>query len=409
MAHNGNLTNARQLGNELYQSDLRHLNTESDSEVLLNIFAHELHRVTSFSPRAEDVFAAVASLHKRVVGAYAVVAMIAGYGIVGFRDPYAIRPILVGERRGRTGTEYMVASESVALDVLGFTRARDLEPGEAVWIRPGRPIEFRQCAHNPEYRPCIFEHVYLARPDSIIDGISVYQARLRMGEMLARRIRALHPDDRIDVVMPIPDTATTSATALSHLLGVSYREGFIKNRYIGRTFIMPAQQERQHSVRRKLNPIESEFRDRNVLLVDDSIVRGTTSRQIVQLARRAGASKVFFASAAPPVRHPNVYGIDMPSTAELVAHARRQDEVAAFLGADWLVYQDLADLVAATRGDSRRVTSFETSIFDGCYVTPGIDQAYLENLGRERKDDAKHRRTRMYGREDVIDLHNQET
>ena len=319
------------------ESDLRHVNTNSDSEVLLNVFAHELAVRNKLQPTEEDIFAAVSCVHDRCVGGYAVVAMITGHGIVGFRDPNAIRPIVFGQRHTENGVEYMIASESVALDVLGFTLIRDLAPGEAVYITEEGKLYTRQCAKAPKYAPCIFEHVYLARPDSIMDGISVYKARLRMGEKLADKILRERPDHDIDVVIPIPDTSRTAALELANRLGVKFREGFVKNRYIGRTFIMPGQAARKKSVRQKLNAIELEFRGKNVMLVDDSIVRGTTCKQIIQMAREAGAKNVYFCSAAPAVRYPNVYGIDMPSAHELIAHNRSTEDVSKLIGADWLV------------------------------------------------------------------------
>lgn len=356
LAHNGNLTNVEQLSREIYESDLRHINTNSDSEVLLNVFAHELARCGKLQPSQEDIFDAVRAVHKRCVGGYAAIAMVTGYGIVGFRDPNAIRPIVFGQRETENGVEYMIASESVSLDVLGFDLIRDLEPGEAVYITDKGELHTRQCAENPHYSPCIFEHVYLARPDSMIDNVLVYKARLRMGEKLAEKIMRDNPDHGIDVVIPIPDTSRTSAVELANHLGVKFREGFVKNRYIGRTFIMPGQAARKKSVRQKLNAIELEFRGKNVLLVDDSIVRGTTCKQIIQMAREAGAKQVYFCSAAPAVRYPNVYGIDMPSVHELIAHNRTTEEVAELIGADWLIYQDLHDLVDAVSEGNPKLT-----------------------------------------------------
>ena len=405
LAHNGNLTNVEQLSREIYESDLRHVNTNSDSEVLLNVFAHELAQRGKLQPTEEDVFAAVAGVHARCRGGYAVVAMITGYGVVGFRDPHAIRPIVFGQRHTDEGVEYMIASESVALDVLGFSLIRDLAPGEAVYITEDGKLHTRQCASNPQYSPCIFEHVYLARPDSLMDGVSVYKARLRMGEKLAEKIQRERPDHDIDVVIPIPDTSRTSALELANQLGVKFREGFVKNRYIGRTFIMPGQAARKKSVRQKLNAIDLEFRGKNVMLVDDSIVRGTTCKQIIQMAREAGARKVYFASAAPPVRYPNVYGIDMPAAHELVAHGRTVEEVAAFIGADRLFYQDLEDLIRAVNRHNPRLQRFDTSIFTGEYVTGDVSVAYLQRLERSRNDEAKeHTRRRIEG--DNIELHN---
>jgi len=409
MAHNGNLTNADELAKELFKSDRRHLNTNSDSEVLLNVFAHELQKVAGMTPTADDVFTAVARVHQRCSGAYAVVALISGYGVVGFRDPNAIRPVVFGERVSDQGTEYMVASESVALDALRFSNIRDLKPGEAVYIESGGEIHTKECARQPGYSPCLFELVYLARPDSIIDGISVYKARLRMGEKLADKILGRYPKHDIDVVIPIPETSSTCALPLSYRLQVKYRQGLIKNRYIGRTFIMPGQQQRLNSVRQKLNPVELEFKDKNVLLVDDSIVRGTTSKLIVQMAREAGARKVYFASAAPAVRCPNVYGIDMPATNEFVANERTEQQVADYIGADWLIYQELDDLISCAVEGNTDITRFDTSVFNGHYVTKGVDKDYLNRIEMERGDAAKQVRNQVLTESDgeVIDLHNQ--
>jgi amidophosphoribosyltransferase len=391
LAHNGNLTNTRQLANLLIKEDRRHLNTQSDSELVLNVLAHELQRQDG-ELKPDNVFRAVSALHHRCSGGYAVVAMIIGHGVLGFRDPNGIRPLVIGMRQTDKGQEHMLASESVALDGLGFEILRDVGPGEAVWIDTSGKLHSKQCAADARHAPCIFEFVYFARPDSIIDNISVYKARLRMGDRLAARILTTHPDNDIDVVIPIPDTSRTSAVQVAHALGVKYREGFIKNRYIGRTFIMPGQDMRRRSVRRKLNAIDLEFRGKNVLLVDDSIVRGTTSQQIIEMAREAGASKVYFASAAPPVRFPNVYGIDMPAAAELVANGRSEHEVAATIGADWLVYQDLADLVAAVRYDNAAIEYFDTSCFSGEYVAGDVSEEYLNRLEEERSDGAKLKR-----------------
>jgi amidophosphoribosyltransferase len=384
LAHNGNLVNAQELKENLFREDLRHINTDSDSEVLLNVFAHELQRRGKLRVDVEDVFAAVAGVHRRCRGAYAAVAMITGYGIVAFRDPCGIRPLVYGRRDTGNGPEFMAASESVALDALGFDLIDDVRPGEAVFIGRDGSLATQQCAEDPGYAPCIFEHVYLARPDSIIDNISVYKARLRMGERLAEKIRRLRPDHDIDVVIPIPDTSRTAALQLANVLGVKYREGFIKNRYIGRTFIMPGQQQRKKSVRQKLNAIDLEFRGKNVLLVDDSIVRGTTSREIVQMARESGARKVFFASAAPPVRFPNVYGIDMPTRSELIGAHRSDEEVNLEIGADALIYQDLEALKAAVRSVNPRLARFETSCFDGNYITGDVTSDYLESIELRR-------------------------
>ena len=390
LAHNGNLTNVDELKQGLYESDLRHINTESDSEVLLNVLAHELHISGTLNLSAEEIFTAVSVTHTRLQGAYAVVAMLTGKGVLGFRDPCGIRPIVYGKRETDTGTEYMVASESVALQASGFDLIADLKPGEAIYIDKEGNIDLKQCAQSPRLNPCIFEHVYLARPDSIIDDIYVYKARLRMGVKLGRKILREMPEHDIDVVIPIPDTSRPSALELAFPLGVKYREGFIKNRYIGRTFIMPGQEMRQKSVRRKLNPIDLEFKGKNVLLVDDSIVRGTTSKQIIQMAREAGARKVYIASAAPPVRYPNVYGIDMPAVEELIAHNRTESEIAEKIGADWLIYQDLDDLIDAVQKGNRSITEFDCSCFNGKYVTQTIDNEYLTKISNMRSDSAKH-------------------
>ncbi|SEL60998.1 amidophosphoribosyltransferase [Atopomonas hussainii] len=404
LAHNGNLTNVEQLSREIYESDLRHVNTTSDSEVLLNVFAHELASRGKLRPTEEDVFAAVSGVHQRCIGGYAVVAMITGYGIVGFRDPHGIRPIVFGQRHtDEGGVEYMIASESVALDVLGFTLIRDLEPGEAVFITEDGRLFTRQCAENPSYAPCIFEHVYLARPDSIMDGVSVYKARMRMGQKLAEKIQREWPEHDIDVVIPIPDTSRTSALEMAHHLGVKFREGFVKNRYIGRTFIMPGQKERKKSVRQKLNAIDLEFRGKNVMLVDDSIVRGTTCKQIIQMAREAGAKKVYFCSAAPAVRYPNVYGIDMPSAHELIAHGRSTEEVAQLIGADHLIYQDLDDLIDAVGEKSKKLQQFDCAVFDGKYITGDVNDVYLQRIEAARNDAAKGMSPVASA---VIDLHN---
>ncbi len=389
LAHNGNLTNVDKLKAELYESDLRHINTESDSEVLLNVLAHELRESGNLSLSSDDIFTAVGEMHRRIEGAYAVVAMITGKGILGFRDPFGIRPIVYGKRTSDEGVEYMLASESVALQACGFELVADLKPGEAIYISVDGSVELKQCAQTSVLNPCIFEHVYLARPDSIIDDIYVYKARLRMGVKLARKILRLRPEHDIDVVIPIPDTSRPSAMELAYHLGVKFREGFIKNRYIGRTFMMPGQKMRKKSVRQKLNPIDIEFKGKNVLLVDDSIVRGTTSQQIIQMARDAGASKVYIASAAPPVRYPNVYGIDMPAADELVAHNRSEEEIAETIGADWLIYQDLEDLIDAVQKGNRSITKFDCSCFDGKYVTSTINSEYLERIQIIRNDSAK--------------------
>jgi amidophosphoribosyltransferase len=392
IGHNGNLTNADELTHTMVAEDRRHLNTRSDSEVLLNVFASELQRSTAARPAAADVFRALEAVFRRCRGGYAVVAMIVGHGVIGFRDPHGIRPLVLGRRETPRGPEWMLASESVALDMLDFGLVRDVGPGEAVFIDLQGRMHARQCAPAAEHTPCIFEYVYFARPDSIIDNISVHKARMRMGEKLAEKITRLRPDHDIDVVIPIPDTSRTSALQLALALGVKYREGFVKNRYIGRTFIMPGQDLRQKSVRSKLNAIDLEFRGRNVLLVDDSIVRGTTAAQIIDLAREAGASNVYFASAAPPVRFPNVYGIDMPVAGELVAAGHSEEDVARIIGADWLLYQDLDDLIAACRHGHARITSFDTSCFSGHYVTGDVTGDYLARLERDRSDGARAQR-----------------
>ena len=364
LAHNGNLTNNKELINTLIKKDRRYLNSDSDSEVLLNVFAHELQNKAIGEPTAKQIFDTVDSIHERCVGGYAVVALIAGYGVVAFRDPNGIRPLILGRR----GDEWMVASESVALDILQFERVRDVQPGEAIFIENDGTFHNREHP-DPKHNPCIFEFVYLARPDSIIDGLSVYKARLRMGEQLAGQIVREWPEHDVDVVIPIPDTSRTAAVQVAHHLGTKYREGFIKNRYIPRTFIMPGQAEREETVRHKLNAIELEFRGKNVLLVDDSIVRGTTSKQIIKLAREAGANKVYFASAAPPVRYPNVYGINIPSTEELIASNHTIDEIEQILGADKLIYQDLNGLLRAVRHSDSNIRNFDTSCFSGKYIT----------------------------------------
>jgi len=392
LGHNGNLTNTGALIRELVRDDRRHLNTSSDSEVLLNVFASELQKCTGQRLSPEDIFTALETVFSRCRGGFAVVSLIVGHGVVGFRDANGIRPLVLGRRETGRGPEWMLASESVALDMLGFRMVRDVNPGEAVYIDERGGLHTHQCAPCTRHTPCIFEYVYFARPDSIIDNISVHKARMRMGERLAEKVRRLQPDHDIDVVIPIPDTSRTSAMQLAASLGIKYREGFVKNRYIGRTFIMPGQEMRQKSVRGKLNAIDLEFRGRTVLLVDDSIVRGTTSAQIIEMAREAGARKVYFASAAPPVRHPNVYGIDMPVASELVAAGRSEEEVARIIGADWLVYQDLSDLVSACRHDNARIEEFDASCFSGEYVTGDVTEDYLGHLVRERADDVKARR-----------------
>jgi amidophosphoribosyltransferase len=392
LGHNGNLTNSEQLKEEMFRTDRRHINTGSDSEVLVNVLAHELEQAAvKLRLDPSTIFAAVANVHRRVRGAYSVVAMIAGYGVLAFRDPFGIRPAVIGYNETPAGTEYMVASESVAVDALGFRVLRDVAPGEAVFIDEEGRFYAQQCAPSASLNPCIFEYVYLARPDSLIDGASVYETRLHMGEKLAEKIRRQYRHLQVDVVIPIPDSSRPSALQLAAGLGVPYREGFVKNRYIGRTFIMPGQAVRKRSVRQKLNPMAMEFSGKNVLLVDDSIVRGTTSREIVQMARESGARKVFFASAAPPVRFPNVYGIDMPTRAELIAAHRSEEEVCRELGADALIYQDLDALKDAVRQANPRLASFETSCFDGVYITGDVTTDYLRaiEIHRDAKRDSE--------------------
>ena len=392
LAHNGNLTNQEELTQDLYRTDLRHVNTNSDSEVLLNVLAHELHETGKGKLTADHIFTAINNLYNRCRGAYAVIAMISGYGMIAFRDPHGIRPLIYGERTNKDGkTEYMIASESVALDALGFTIVRDLKPAETIYIDQDGKLHSRVSDYAQPLTPCIFEHVYFARPDSILDGSSVYKARVRMGEYLANKIKNLRPNHDIDVVIPIPESSRPCAMELAYRLGLKFREGFIKNRYIGRTFIMPGQAEREKSVKQKLNPIGLEFQGKNVLLVDDSIVRGTTSKKIIEMAREAGAKKVYFASAAPPVRFPNVYGIDMAVKSELVAYDRTDEEIEKEIGADWLIYQDLEDLVrAATPSDEEEGSrQFDCSVFDGKYITGDINDLYFEKLKADRADSVK--------------------
>ena len=389
LGHNGNLTNSDELKEEMFRQDLRHINTSSDSEVLLNVLAHELEKGSvKLRLDPQTIFSAVANVHRRCRGAYSVTAMIAGYGVLAFRDPYGIRPAVIGINETDDGPEYMVASESVAIDALGFRLLRDIEPGEAVFIDEDGNFYSQQCAPKPTLNPCIFEFVYFARPDSLIDGVSVYETRLNMGEKLAEKIRRDYKHLDIDVVIPIPDSSRPSAMQLAQGLGVAYREGFVKNRYIGRTFIMPGQAVRRKSVRQKLNAIGLEFKGKNVMLVDDSIVRGTTSQEIVQMAREAGARRVYFASAAPPVRFPNVYGIDMPTRTELIASDRTEAEVCAEIGADALIYQDLDALKESVRKLNPKLTSFETSCFDGQYITGDVTSDYLHTI-EVRRDAAR--------------------
>lgn len=381
LAHNGNLTNQEELKQALFKNDRRHINTDSDSEVLLNVLAHEIQEsTTGYSLDPDSVFKAVAMVHSRVRGAYAVVAQIAGHGLLAFRDPFGIRPLCIGVNETDQGNEYLVASESVALEGIGFRFLRDIAPGEAVFIDAGGTLHERQCADNPSLNPCAFEYVYLARPDSILDGASVYATRLKMGEYLAEKVRQEFSAGEIDVVMPIPDSSRPAAIQLALKLGIEYREGFIKNRYIGRTFLMPGQAIRSKSVRQKLNAIGTEFKGKNVLLVDDSIVRGTTSREIVQMAREAGARNVYFASAAPPVLFPNVYGIDMPTRGELIAYGRSNEEICREITADKLVYQDVDALKRSISDVNPALQNFEASCFDGIYVTGDVTQAYLDRL-----------------------------
>lgn len=390
LAHNGNLTNADTIAAELFKTDMRHMNTDSDSEVLLNVFAHELQALAKHSPVPTDIFDALTNVYGRLEGAYAVVAMITGHGLLGFRDPFGIRPLVLGERRDENGRkEYMLASESVALTGCGFKITRDVLPGEAVLVDTEGKLHSRQCVPAQKYRPCIFEFVYFARPDSTIDGISVYQARGRMGVKLAERILDKWGDDHgIDVVIPIPETSRVSAQELAETLGISYREGFMKNRYIGRTFIMPGQELRKRSVRQKLSPLDVEFEGKHVLLVDDSIVRGTTCREIIQMAREAGAKSVSFASAAPPVKYPSVYGIDMPATSELIASGNTVEEMRDMIGADRLVFQNLDELCDAVLQGNPEIEGFDCAVFDGCYIAGDISEDYLALLAQNRGEDS---------------------
>ena len=391
LAHNGNLTNSKELAKQLFHAEMRHLNTDSDSEVLLNIFAHELGKQREIYPSAEHIFKAVTKTHRRCDGAYAVLALITGHGILGFRDNNAIRPLSIGIRKGQTRDEYIIASEDALFTSQGFEKLRDVEPGEAVFIDKNGTFFSQQCAETPQKKPCIFEYVYFSRPDSKIDEISVYKARMRMGSKLAQSIKNINPSHDIDVVIPIPDSSTTAALQLAVDLDVPYREGFVKNRYIGRTFIMPYQEERKKSVRRKLNILDLEFRGKNVLLVDDSIVRGTTSKKIIEMAKESGAKKVYFASAAPAIKYQNLYGIDMPATKELVASNRTHEEVAKEIGADWLIYQSLEDLIDTVQYGNPDIKEFETSIFTGDYITP-LGENYLQDLENSRQDDVKAQR-----------------
>ncbi|EJL6351014.1 amidophosphoribosyltransferase [Vibrio cholerae] len=391
LAHNGNLTNANQVRQKLFEKDRRHVNTTSDSEVLLNVLAHEIDTVKG-NVTADDVFRAISNVHRTIRGAYAVAAMIIGHGMIAFRDPHGIRPLCLGKREVNGQLEYMVASESVALDAVGFDFVRDVAPGEAIYATFDGELYTKQCADNPALNPCIFEFVYFARPDSFIDKISVYSARVEMGKRLGERIKNDYSDLDIDVVIPIPETSCDIALQIAQAIDKPYRQGFVKNRYVGRTFIMPGQQQRKKSVRRKLNAIRSEFKDKNVLLVDDSIVRGTTSEQIIEMARDSGAKKVYIVSAAPEIRFPNVYGIDMPSANELIAHGRDNDAICKQISADALIFQTLEDLVEAVRCGNPDIVKFEASVFNGEYVTGDIDQQYLDFLESMRSDDAKVQR-----------------
>ncbi len=397
LGHNGNLVNADELRRELFLADRRHVNTNSDSEILLNVLAHELHDASAGTDRLNPdiIFKAVAGVHRRVRGAYAVVAMIAGHGMLAFRDPHGIRPLIIGRADTDKGVEFLVASESVTLDALNFKVMRDVAPGEAILVDESGSFHSRQCVQHPQLNPCIFEFVYLARPDSVIDGISVYESRRNMGKSLADKIRRTGIVDRIDVVMPIPDSSRPAALEVATKLGKPYREGFIKNRYIGRTFIMPGQEQRKKSVRQKLNAMPIEFAGKNVLLVDDSIVRGTTSREIVQMARESGAKKVFFASAAPPVRYPNVYGIDMPTRKELIANGRDEAQVADAIGADAVIYQDLDALIEDVRKLNPAIERFDCSCFDGVYVTGDVTPEYLDEIEQGRHDGESRPETRL--------------
>jgi amidophosphoribosyltransferase len=389
-AHNGNLTNAHELQDEVSKVARRHINTTSDSELLLNIIAHELQNCEGLHLTPEEVFKAVSKVHAKIRGAYAVVAAIIGNGMLAFRDPFGIRPLALGKRKTEFGNEYMVASESVALDAVGFTFIRDVAPGEAIYVTEAGELHTQQCAHQPINAPCIFEFVYFARPDSFIDGISVYASRVNMGRKLGQKIAKEWADVDIDVVIPIPETSTDVALQISIELDRPYRQGFVKNRYIGRTFIMPGQTMRRKSVRRKLNAIPSEFKDKSVLLVDDSIVRGTTSEQIIEMARESGAKKVYFASAAPEIRFPNVYGIDMPSANELIAYGREIEQISDLIRADGLIFQDLTDLMDAVRELNPEIKRFETSVFDGNYITGDIDNAYLQRIDNMRNEGTKN-------------------
>jgi len=407
LAHNGNLINVSELKTVICQTDLRHLNTKSDSELILNVLARELAVFQEKSLTPEQIFQAVSKVHKRCEGAYAVVSLINGQGLLAFRDPHGIRPVCYGVKQTPEGPAYMVASESVALNALGYKLCDDIKPGEAIFIDMNGKFHRQQCANNTSYSPCLFEYVYLARPDSMIDKISVYKVRLKLGDYLAKKIQQSWPYHKIDVVMPIPDTSRVAAYALALHLNLKYREGLFKNHYIGRTFIMPGQLERKSSVRKKLNAIDLEFRGKNVLLVDDSIVRGTTSKEIIQMAREAGAKKVFFASAAPKVCYPNVYGIDMPAANELVAHQRSTAEICQVIQADDLIFQDLDDLVLAVREGNTEITRFEDSVFTGEYITGDVTTEYLTALS-EKRNDAKRQREMIENKKMQLDLYNED-
>ena len=405
LAHNGNLTNADELKHWLNTEARRHVNTTSDSELLLNILGHELQQSANLALTPDDVFSAIENVHQRVRGAYATVALIVGYGMVAFRDPNGIRPLVFGKRETEHGVEYMVASESVALDACSFEFVRDVAPGEAIFFSQDGQIHSKQCAENPTYTPCIFEFVYFARPDSTIDKMSVYASRVEMGTKLGEKIASEWEDEDIDVVIPIPETSCDIALQIAKQLDLPYRQGFVKNRYIGRTFIMPGQEQRKKSVRQKLNAISAEFKGKNVLLVDDSVVRGTTSEQIIEMARASGAKKVYFASAAPEVRFPNVYGIDMPSANELIAHGRDVEDICTLIGADKLIFQEIDDLVAAVSSHNPEITRFDTSVFDGIYITNDIDNSYLEKLDALRNNTTKEESDK--NADSIIDMHNE--
>ena len=390
IVHNGNLVNTDSLCEELAETDRRHLNTNSDSEVILNIFAHELQQIGGVQPSKEEIFEAVTRMQSRLSGAYSIIIMINNVGLVAVRDPHGIRPLIIGKRdEDLMGAEYMIASESAAIDALDFKIIDDIAAGETIFISKEGKMSRCKSQKATKHSPCIFEYVYLARPDSVIDKVSVHKARQRMGTYLGEKILGLYPEHEIDVVIPIPESSTTSANEVAKKLGLPYREGFVKNRYIGRTFIMPKQEMRRKSVKRKLNPITMEFEGKNVLLVDDSIVRGTTSKQIVEMAREAGAKKVFFASAAPPIRFQNVYGIDMAATSELIAHQKDEGQIAEYIGADWLVYQNLEDLISSAKEGNKEIENFETSIFDGEYLDDQVSSDYLKNLEVLRSDSNK--------------------